>query len=480
MGIDKLNEEQKQTNIKRYDNLIKFLNVVKIDNEATTFSNGTVITESGDANLAYWDYLKTDRDLNKRSLEISSTVAQKMNVKNSFSEFLYGPDMYANLDLTVADYNKLKSVWSKNENDSDIKNAVPQLIILTQELGFDTLSNTSNLEMFLKIKSIENDLYLENIGFVTDNFKTKQGLQTVKTKLQDYLALKKKYRQGVYGSVVGITNSKPNLKVSNILLSISDRTFEETRKEVYAEYALESDGLEKISTINLLIKYFGKFKIEDVSSNYYFKFNSSVVDAQYRSKVDKKHKRFDWAFEVDLDKAVQSTPSTSTIPSNTSSTVDTTTKQLLQINASVLMPKNWFYLYEKNIVGVQSFFISKEQVINSSDMFKTGLTLTAIASTSLSASTAEETAKKSISKIVSTGTETITKEEVNGVFKIFTVSKLTIDPDYNYRTTTKFYANTKTNIMYTATFEAPDLIWKSEWDNIGNQILQSLTFDPAK
>jgi hypothetical protein len=344
-----------------------------------------------------------------------------------------------------------------------------------QDLTYDTLSNADNLDTFLKIKEIENETYLENLGFVTENFKSKSGLQIAKSKIQGYLNLKKKYRTGVYYLVLGVAGSKQNLDVANIMLSISDITFEAARKEVYAEYALESDALEKLSTVNLLIKHFGKFSILDASSEYYFKFNNSLVDSQYRSTVDKKHARFDWAFKSDT----QEISSTTNTPSMTSSDVFVK-KDLLQIGASLSMPGNWYYIYEQNSLGIHEFYISKEQVIRKSDMFKTGLTIMSIPQGSQQKNTAEETAKFSIAKSSATGKEVITSENQDGIFKIFTLSKLMLDPDYNYRTITKYYANTKTNTLTVITFEAPDNAWTTELEKNGNKILQSIILDPSK
>jgi hypothetical protein len=94
--------------------------------------------------------------------------------------------------------------------------------------------------------------------------------------------------------------------------------------------------------------------------------------------------------------------------------------------------------------------------------------------------TAEETAKFSIAKSSATGKEVITSENQDGIFKIFTLSKLMLDPDYNYRTITKYYANTKTNTLTVITFEAPDNAWTTELEKNGNKILQSIILDPSK
>lgn len=152
------------------------------------------------------------------------------------------------------------------------------------------------------------------------------------------------------------------------------------------------------------------------------------------------------------------------------------TQKLVEINGSVLMPNGWYFRHEEK-TGVQSYYVSKEQILKEEDQFKTGLTLTRIEPNMQSGATAVDTAKIVIAKLKSTAKTATTSEEVSGDFKVYVINKLMEDPDYDYRMLTKVFANTKTNMVYVVTFESPDTNWNSEWNNYGKKLLDNLILD---
>lgn len=150
------------------------------------------------------------------------------------------------------------------------------------------------------------------------------------------------------------------------------------------------------------------------------------------------------------------------------------TKDLDKLDASVLVPDNWFYRYEEND-GTQAYFISEQEIKKDTDIFETGFTMNVNYQYLVPGEDAVKYIDIHLDKIKTSGKiEKMSSGEANNYLYKQIIKSFTND-GVKYKMAIRVIANKKTNTLYIVMFETTAKKWDKEWNTKGKPMFDYLS-----